>query len=175
MQRNINNVHGFTLIELLAVIVVLAIVMLLAATAVLPTLSNAQKQTFAIEANTVIEAANAYFINGSLTGNNGLPVNETTVKCVTIDTLVSEGHLDLDTTDYDGQVLIKKYGNNYLYVVYLFNSSYMVNGAGLNENNNANVDIDADDVKDLDETVRSNYSTCANTTFPTAATASSGS
>lgn len=167
MQKKINNMYGFTLIELLAVIVVLAIVMLLAATAVLPTLNSAQRQTFAIEANTVMEAANAYFINESLTGgSNSLPVSEGTVKCVSVDTLVSEGHLDLDTTDYSGQVLIEKSGNNYLYVVYLFNSSYMVNGKGLDSNGTANVDIDSDDVEDLSSSAQKKYSDCSTTNWP---------
>ena len=52
-----NNKKGFTLIELLAVIVVLAIVLVLATSTVLPMLNRARQNAFAIEANSVIDAA----------------------------------------------------------------------------------------------------------------------
>ena len=94
-MKQIKNEHGFTLIELLAVIVVLAIVMLIAATAVLPRMAEARRQVFAIEANNIIETAQTYFMNNSLTGTGGqgLPNDPSKVRFIIITKLIEDGVL----------------------------------------------------------------------------------
>lgn len=163
-MNNIKNKQGFTLVELLAVIVVLAIVMLIAVQAVLPAMSESRKNIFSIEANGAIESAQTYFMNNSLGGSGDkLPVNEGTVKCVTVKQLIDAGVSDLSTSNNEGVVLVAKKGNNYLYTVYLTKKSdgLMVNGYG--NNGNYNVDITKDHVKDIGTLT---YSSC--TSVPSA-------
>ncbi|MEG1892380.1 MAG: type II secretion system protein, partial [Bacilli bacterium] len=69
INRRINNVRGFTLIELLAVIVVLAVIMLIAVNAVIPQMNNARRQAFAIEANGLVDSAQAFVVTASITGS----------------------------------------------------------------------------------------------------------
>ena len=161
------NMRGFTLIELLAVIVVLAIVMLIAATAVLPRMSEARQQVFAIEANKAIEAASTYFLNNNLTGGGDtLPVADGAVKCVPIKTLITNGYFDADNSKYDGRVLVKKQGSLYLYVVTLTNQQLMVVDKGLDGSNAYNADIVAKDVLDFDSSTFEPKSTCSSVAFP---------
>ena len=151
-MKQIKNEHGFTLIELLAVIVVLAIVMLIAATAVLPRMAEARRQVFAIEANNIIETAQTYFMNNSLTGTGGqgLPNDPSTVRCITITKLIEDV---------------------YLYAIWYTNGKLMVTGKGLDAQKTFNADISASDVEDNDAGNISDwtYATCGtNETFPTA-------
>lgn len=149
MDKNNNSLRGFTLVELLAVIVVLAIVMLIALQAVLPAMDSARRQTFAIEANGAIDAANTYFVSSMLTGdpNSGLPVNEGKTVCVEISTLYQAGYTELNPDNYSGKVEVVKKGNLYLYTVYIEkNKAMMVNGAGSDAD--SNVDIDESNVVD---------------------------
>ena len=145
MDKKNNSLRGFTLVELLAVIVVLAIVMLIALQAVLPAMENARKQTFAIEANGAIDAANTYFINSSLTGDiaASLPFEDDTSNCVTIETLRTQGFTELGT-NYEGKVVVTKKGSIYLYEVYIQKDrALMVNGAGNDGRNNVDIDSGA--------------------------------
>lgn len=175
-MKQIKNEHGFTLIELLAVIVVLAIVMLIAATAVLPRMAEARRQVFAIEANNIIETAQTYFMNNSLTGTSGdgLPNDPNTVRCITIKDLIEDGVLKQDKTKASGKVLVKRKAANsdvYLYAIWYTNGKLMVEGKGLDAEKAFNADIQASDVKDNDAGNISNwtYATCGKTeTFPTA-------
>lgn len=174
-MKQIKNEHGFTLIELLAVIVVLAIVMLIAATAVLPRMAEARRQVFAIEANNIIETAQTYFMNNSLTGTSGdgLPNDPNTVRCITIKDLIEDGVLKQDKTKASGKVLVKRKAANsdvYLYAIWYTNGKLMVEGKGLDAEKAFNADIQASDVKDNDAGNISNwtYATCEKTeTFPT--------
>lgn len=175
-MKQIKNEHGFTLIELLAVIVVLAIVMLIAATAVLPRMAEARRQVFAIEANNIIETAQTYFMNNSLTGTSGdsLPNDPNTVRCITIKDLIEDGVLKQDKTKASGKVLVKRKAANsdvYLYAIWYTNGKLMVEGKGLDAEKAFNADIQASDVKDNDAGNISNwtYATCGTSeTFPTA-------
>lgn len=157
MNRNTNDLRGFTLVELLAVIVVLAIVMLIALQAVLPSMERARRQTFAIEANSAIDAANTYFMSSYLTGNSGFPGNDEDTECVTITELYENGYTELNPNTYSGKVVVEKKGNIYLYYVFLEkDGTWMVNGAGTDQETTAtsfsgyngtyNEDINEDDV-----------------------------
>ncbi len=143
-MKNINNNHGFTLVELLAVIVVLAIVMLVAVQSVLPQMEKARRQTFALDAQTAIESANTYFMNQSLSTGKGFPSNETTTNCVEISTLISQGYFTVKGS-YDGKVIVKRSGNNYVFKVWLHKDQLMILGAGANDDESENVQISAYD------------------------------
>jgi len=159
MKQSINNKKGFTLIELLAVIVVLAIVMVLAAQAVLPRLAEARQDTFATEANTAIESAHSYFLNGVLGGaNETLPTNEGGVRCVTIQTLIEKGFFDADVENYAGRVMVKKVGSLYLYAVTLKNQTLMVINQGFE--GNYNKDVTKSVVEDYVAETFNNNSSC---------------
>ena len=175
-MKQIKNEHGFTLIELLAVIVVLAIVMLIAATAVLPRMAEARRQVFAIEANNIIETAQTYFMNNSLTGTGGqgLPNDPSTVRCITITKLIEDGVLKQDKTKASGKVLEKKKSKDsdvYLYAIWYTNGKLMVTGKGLDAQKAFNADISAPDVEDNDagKIADWEFATCGTSeTFPTA-------
>ena len=122
MNKKINSRRGFTLVELLAVIVVLAIVMLIALQAVLPAMDSARRQTFAIEANGAIDAANTYFMSSmwvSDAGSVSLPIGNEEV-CISIEALYNAGYTELSPENYSGQVVVKKKGNIYLYTANVF-------------------------------------------------------
>ena len=125
MKNVKRDVRGFTLVELLAVIVVLAIIMLIAVNAVLPRMNSARKQAFAIEANALMEAAQTYIVNTSLAS-----AGEINTRCVTVETLRTEGYSELSSS-YTGKVeILKGTGSRYYYKVYLQNGQFMVIGNG---------------------------------------------
>ncbi len=63
------NKKGFTLIELLAVIVILSILILLAMPSVLRIMENAKKNTFEIEKESYLKAAQTKYLEKATTGN----------------------------------------------------------------------------------------------------------
>lgn len=142
-NNNIYNAKGFTLVELLAVIVVLAIVGLIAVQAVLPRMDEARRQAFAIEANGLVKSAQQYVVTKTLTSELTLFDGEET--CVSVATLVDEGHSSLDKTKYDGKVVVEKKGDIFLYNIYLGNASFAVINKGVN--GGANVSIGEGDVE----------------------------
>ena len=147
--------RGFTLIELLAVIVILAIVMVLASSSILPFMRNAARDSFALEANGVIDAASnaiSLITVGSINSQNGSYGSQTISNntdnvhfkplageksyCFSLDYLVEFGLFDLKKESlvtkggkYEGAVTAVKSGNSYTYTVYLSNGEYMVNPA----------------------------------------------
>lgn len=157
-NKELNAFRGFTLIELLAVIVVLAIIILIAVNAVLPQMEKAKRSSFAIEANSAIEAAQAYFMSTDLTGTgDGLPSNSGGDACVTIDDLIYEGFSDLDPDKYDGYVYVikgisgTKNENRYFYKIWIEkDKTMMVNGKGYSGTgeDQKNVDITLEHVED---------------------------
>ena len=164
MNENNNNLRWFTLVELLAVIVVLAIVMLIALQAVLPAMERARRQTFAIEANGAIDAANTYFMSSYLTGGKGFPATEGATNCITIEKLRDGGYTELGN-NYSGKVVVQKKGNLHLYYVFLEkDDTWMVNGAGTDikfsgtYNGSFNEDINEDDVEDYRQIA--DFATC---------------
>lgn len=158
MKKSIKNENGFTLIELLAVIVVLAIVMVIAVQAVMPRLAEARQDTFATEANTAIESAHAYFLNGITSGTATLPTNEGGVRCVTISKLIEEGLFDADHDYYLGRVMVKKVGNLYIYAVTMKNQTLMVINQGFE--GNYNKDVTRANVVDYEEATFNASSSC---------------
>ena len=169
MDKKYNSKNGFTLVELLAVIVVLAIVMLIALQAVLPAMNSARRQTFAIEANGAIDAANTYFMSSMWTpdaGRDQLPVEDGSTVCVELDVLYSAGYTELSPENYSGKVEVKKSGNLYLYTVYIQkDETMMVNGAG--NDGNYNEDITEGDVVDYDADTFNGTCSSTTTTTPT--------
>lgn len=166
MNDNTKNLRGFTLVELLAVIVVLAIVMLIAVQAVLPQMERARRQSFAIEANGAIDAAQTYFMSSSLTNGTGFPSSNGNIACVTIEQLYDGGYTELDKTGYSGKVVVQKRNNIYIYYVFLEkDKTWMVNGAGTDiaefngqYNGQVNKDITENDV--VDYQAISDFATC---------------
>ena len=148
-MKNIKNANGFTLIELLAVIVVLAIVILMASMAVVPRMNDARKQVFTMEANEAINAASSYLMNSALTatGNKTFPTEDNKVVCLTIQELVTNGDFK-SKKDYVGKILVKKSGQNYLYVVSMTNQKLMVISAGAGDNFQTSSEIATTDIKD---------------------------
>lgn len=134
--------------------------------------NNAQKNALAIEANSVISSAQAYFLStGLIDPNNGLPSNPGDAKCVTITELINNGYSDLELYEYSGKVVVKKgtglYKNQYFYSVYLQkNNKYMIIGAGTNvsdiylESPTQNMDITSSDIVNYDPIIFNQYMTC---------------
>ena len=145
------NKKGFTLIELLAVIVILAIVTVLGATTVLPYLSNAGKNAFAIEANNAVDAASqamSLYQIGSITipsanitqTKNGSNEVTATNYCFTLEELVGYGLWTKDASavgnngDYAGTVVVTQAVGSkaYTYTVSMHGKEYSVNKTGGN-------------------------------------------
>lgn len=172
-MNNIKNTRGFTLVELLAVIVVLAIVMVIAVNAIMPQMSEARKNVFAIEVNGAIESAQTYFTNNNLKGGGDtLPVSSGIVKCVTIETLYTEGVSELNPKNYSGRVVVKKEGNNYIYAATLQNGSLMAINRGISSDGKYNADVTGADIYDYNATefakVYPGTDQCTGATFPNA-------
>lgn len=152
-MKKMKDNRGFTLIELLAVIVILAIVMVLASSSILPFMRNAGRDSFALEANGVIDSAsNAISLitvgSISLDGKYGadttapakkdfnkVTTDTATKYCFSLDYLVDKGLFDLKKESlatnggsYSGIVEAVKNGNAYTYTVYIKNDEFMVNG-----------------------------------------------
>ena len=159
-NKELNAFRGFTLIELLAVIVVLAIIILIAVQAVLPQMDKARRNAFAIEANSAIQAAQAYFTAGDIMGGDTLPNDTTKQKCVPIIDLVNNGFYNVDISKYSGSVQVEKSGNIFLYKVWIHNNEYQIIAAGTDGSNNE--DVSLDDVKDYSESEwdNNNYEKC---------------
>ncbi len=133
-MKNIKNEHGFTLIELLAVIVVLAIVLLMGAMAVIPRMTEARKQTFALEANTAIQGAQQYLMGNELKSksdaNKVFPTSTNGTVCVTIGELRTSGTIDFEDT-YVGKIIVTKTSDNtYTYKISMTNGTLKVKDAG---------------------------------------------
>lgn len=124
-KSNLKNKKGFTLVELLAVIVVLAIIILIAMPAVLSSMEKARKNSFAVEANEVIRAAQTAYadavMNGKASGNNiCIPYN-----------YLKNGFLEKHDDNYNGSVLItiNPTSGQASYKIYLSNSNYTVDSS----------------------------------------------
>lgn len=124
-KLNLKNKKGFTLVELLAVIVVLAIIILIAMPAVLSSMEKARKNSFAVEANEVIRAAQTAYadavMNGKASGNN---------ICISYNYL-KNGFLEKHDDNYNGSVLItiNPTSGQASYKIYLSNSNYTVDSS----------------------------------------------
>ncbi len=124
-KSNLKNKKGFTLVELLAVIVVLAIIILIAMPAVLSSMEKARKNSFAVEANEVIRAAQTAYadavMNGKASGNN---------VCIPYNYL-KNGFLEKHDDNYNGSVLItiNPTSGQASYKIYLSNSNYTVDSS----------------------------------------------
>ena len=128
MKDIIKNKKGFTLVELLAVIVVLAIIILVAMPNVMSAMEKARKNAFYSEATEICKIAqNAYntdILDGKAAGG--------AEKCYDLETLVSEGHMDKNTKDYKGKVVITMTGDAATTKIWLSNHSYQYVGAECN-------------------------------------------
>jgi prepilin-type N-terminal cleavage/methylation domain-containing protein len=161
-MKVLNEKKGFTLIELLAVIVVLAIVMVLAVSTVLPYIAKSKKNAFAIEANTVLDAAQSAIslIQVDIMSDTGTSdivsytktsdTATSTTYCFTLQDLINIGTLNskkmtASGTKYSGKVEItvpKSSGYKYDYYIWFKNANYYV------ENNEGTVDLSAVNVMD---------------------------
>ena len=104
------NKKGFTLIELLAVIVVLAIVTVIATQSVLPFMSSARRDAFAIEATDVVnsaESALSFYNLGKVTiAGDANSCKSGNKVCFTITKLIDLGLYEGDKNIYKGKVEI---------------------------------------------------------------------
>ena len=113
------NKKGFTLVELLSVIVILSVIVLIATNAVVPMADSARKQVLAMEANTLVTAAQTLYVQNNASGS----------ACYTYDELINSGLIEKDDESYTGSISIVVDGSgNYSYKIWLSNGQYIVNG-----------------------------------------------
>ena len=136
------NKKGFTLVELLSVIVILSVIVLIATNAVVPMADSAKKQVLAMEANTLVKAAQTLYVQNS----------SSTSACYSYDELINSGLIEKDDENYTGSISIEVGENgNYSYKIWLSNGQYMVNGA--------TPDVTSDDVEASAENATTTCST----------------
>ena len=124
------NKKGFTLVELLSVIVILSVIVLIATNAVVPMADSAKKQVLAMEANSLVKAAQTLFIQE----------NSSTSKCYTYEEIINSGLIEKNDDAYTGSISIEVgEDGNYSYRIWLSNGQYMINGIS--------PDITSDDVE----------------------------
>ena len=117
-MKNLNK-KGFTLVELLSVIVILSVIVLIATNAVVPMADSAKKQVLAMEANTLVKAAQTLYVQNSSSSS----------ACYTYDELMNSGLIEKDDDSYRGSISIEVDGNGkYTYKIWLSNGQYMING-----------------------------------------------
>lgn len=128
-MKNLNR-KGFTLVELLSVIVILSVIVLIATNAVVPMADSAKKQVLAMEANTLVKAAQTLYVQESSSSS----------KCYTYDELINSGLIEKDDDSYTGSISITVgEDGNYSYKIWLSNGQYMINGV--------TPDVTSDDVE----------------------------
>ena len=139
----------------------------------LPQLNEARGNTLALEANSVITSAQAYYLSAGLMNDNiGFPSNPGETRCITVAELINGGYSDLDPNEYSGKVVVKKgtsfYENQYFYSVYLQKGNeLMVIGAGSNvsdiylETPTQNMEVTSSDVIEYDPTIFNQYMICS--------------
>ena len=117
-MKNLNK-KGFTLVELLSVIVILSVIVLIATNAVVPMADSSKKQVLAMEANTLVKAAQTLYVQNSSSSS----------ACYTYDELMNSGLIEKDDDSYTGSISIEVDGNGkYTYKIWLSNGQYMING-----------------------------------------------
>ena len=124
------NKKGFTLVELLSVIVILSVIVLIATNAVVPMADSARKQVLAMEANTLVKAAQTLYVQNN-SGNSA---------CYSYNELINSGLIEKDDENYTGSISIEVgEDGNYTYKIWLSNGQYMINGVS--------PDVTSDDVE----------------------------
>jgi len=129
LMNTLRNKKGFTLIELLAVIVVLAIVTVLATRSILPFMSNAARDAFAVEANEAITGAQDAMSLSSIDSSvnpTKITEGEVTKYCFTLADLNALGLWQKDDDKYAGTVVVTPNGNAYTYAVEMYNYDFYV-------------------------------------------------
>ncbi len=122
-----NNKKGFTLIELLAVISILAIIMLLAARSVTSVLNDAQKKSFVIDAQNVVETAKLAYTEALLDNKT----QGKTKFCMSIDYLKNHG-LEKKDDSLKGSILVDVENATANYTIWLSNGQLQIINEGLN-------------------------------------------
>ena len=119
------NKKGFTLIELLAVIVILAVLILLALPNVLRLMNNAEIDSFKVEAQTILSAAEQAYTANLVSGTAG------STKCWVYNDTSLGDYVDIKTS-YEGKVVREGEGT---FKIYLHDKSnkYYINGKDKNE------------------------------------------
>lgn len=133
MKHVVGNKKGFTLIELLAVITILAIIMLLAANSVTAALTKAQKKSFIIDSERIVEAAKLAYTD-ALLSNQTKGANQ---FCMSIDYLRNHG-LEKNDERVKGSILVDVSNATAKYKIYLDNGQFHIDGvllSALSEDN----------------------------------------
>ncbi len=113
------NKKGFTLVELLSVIVILSVIVLIATNAVVPMADSARKQVLALEANTLVTAAQTLYVQNSSYDS----------ECFSYEELISAGLIEKEDDSYTGSISIDRNENGgYSYKIWLSNGQYIING-----------------------------------------------
>ena len=117
-MKNLNR-KGFTLVELLSVIVILSVIVLIATNAVVPMADSAKKQVLAMEANTLVRAAQTLYVRESSSSST----------CYTYDELIDADLIEKDDEAYTGSISIEVDSEgDYSYKIWLSNGQYIING-----------------------------------------------
>ena len=118
MKQKNRKKRGFTLIELLAVIAILAILMMLAASSVTGIISSSSKRAFAIDAQSVLDAAKLAYTDAILSGKS---VGSN--YCIPLSTLKGKYLEKMDAYEH-GSVLVSIDHGVASYSVWLSNDRY---------------------------------------------------
>ena len=120
-QKNLNK-RGFTLIELLAVIAILAILMMLAASSVTGIIASSSKRAFAIDAQSVLDAAKLAYTDAILSGKS---VGSS--YCIPLSTLKGKYLEKMDSYNH-GSVQVSISSGVATYHVWLASERYKIAG-----------------------------------------------
>ena len=127
--KKVRKIEGFTLVELLAVIIILAILMIISIPAVLDTIISSKKTAFVEYAEKVRNLGEQKHLKNKID-------NDYETECIMYDI---EKDLDLSTAGgFHGYVLVLTGDEEDEYYLTLYNSSFMIYGAKID--NNFNVD-----------------------------------
>lgn len=126
MNKKLNK-KGFTLVELLAVIVVLALILILAVPSVLNTMTNAQKTTFQMYGQKIINAGMQIYESERVLGSSNLSTSKKSGgnPCYTISDIVTDGA----TGSYEGFLVVEPTSSfSATYKLYLKDDDFIYNG-----------------------------------------------
>jgi len=152
-MKKILNSKGFTLVELLAVIVILAVLALVALPNVTNLMNDSRKGSFITEVENFTSQVETQYLNSQISGSTSLVTNGEKVTVANVDTgttgtftyfCMNYTQLKADAlsksadSEYSGIIELftpassNTYTSSNIFVVYMTNGSYAINGVSLN-------------------------------------------